>query len=140
MEIRVKRIHDPPEGDDGLRVLVDRLWPRGIRKADAALDAWLPELAPSGELRKWYGHDPERWPAFREGYRRELAERPAGLDDLLARANDGPLTLLFAARDRERNNAVVLAEVLRERLQAQGGEVASPTCYAAGFPRYNGLE
>ena len=140
MEIRVRRIHDPPESADGMRVLVDRLWPRGIRKADAALDAWLPELAPSKELRKWYGHDPQRWPLFRERYRGELAERPAALDNLLARAGDGALTLLFAARDRERNNAVVLARVLQERLQVQSGENSSPTCYAAGFPRYNGFE
>lgn len=140
MEIRVRRIHDPPESADGMRVLVDRLWPRGIRKADAALDAWLPELAPSTELRKWYGHDPQRWPLFRERYRGELAERPAALDNLLARAGDGALTLLFAARDRERNNAVVLAGVLQERLQGQPAEGSSPACYAAGFPRYNGFE
>lgn len=140
MEIRVRRIHDPPESGDGMRVLVDRLWPRGIRKADAALDAWLPELAPSTELRKWYGHDPQRWASFQAHYRRELSEATVALDDLLARAGKGPLTLLFAARDQERNNAVVLARVLRDRLDGCDEQPCSPVCQLGDFPDYNGLE
>ncbi len=140
MEIRVRRIHDPVETGDGMRVLVDRLWPRGIRKADAALDAWQPQLAPSPELRQWYGHDPARWPAFRQAYRQELLAHPGAMDDLMTRAGNGPLTLLFAARDRERNNAVALAEVLGEHSQGcEGMEVSSTPCQAADFPGYNAL-
>ncbi|MDN3517304.1 DUF488 domain-containing protein [Aquisalimonas lutea] len=137
-EIRIKRVHDPAEPEDGTRVLVDRVWPRGVRKADAAIDLWEKEVAPSTELRKWFGHDPERWQGFRERYRAELADAAAALHRILDRAGDGPLTLVFAARDREHNNAVVLREVLRERL-APGGS-ASPTCYASEFPEYNGLD
>lgn len=109
---RLKRVQDAAEDGDGLRVLVDGLWPRGVRKADARIDLWLREIAPSAELRTWYGHDPNRWDEFRRRYRAELADKPELLADLRARAADGQVTLLFAARDRERNNAVALKEVL----------------------------
>lgn len=121
--IRLRRIHDEDPADDtGTRVLVDRVWPRGIRKADARLDHWYKELAPSTELRKWFGHDPERWDAFRERYRAELQapEPQARLDELAAIARQGPLTLLFGAKDTEHNQAVVLRELLRERLGQEG--------------------
>lgn len=111
---QLKRIHDPVAADDGQRILVERLWPRGIKKEQAALDDWFKEIAPSTELRKWYGHDPERWPDFRQYYRAELADQPQRLADLRQRARAETVTLLFAARDRERNSANVLKEVLEE--------------------------
>jgi uncharacterized protein YeaO (DUF488 family) len=112
MAVFLKRIYDPPATADGKRVLVDRVWPRGVTKDEAKLDLWLKDVAPSTALRKWFGHDPARWPAFRERYRLELADNPA-LDTLktLARAK-GRLTLLYAARDTQHNQAVVLRELL----------------------------
>jgi uncharacterized protein YeaO (DUF488 family) len=112
--IRVKRIYDAPSPADGCRVLVDRVWPRGIKKQDAALDEWRRELAPSTELRKWFGHDPERWPTFRKRYRAELRKHSAELRALRARAKTQRVTLLYGAKDTEHNQAVVLAEALRE--------------------------
>lgn len=111
-----KRIYLPAAADDGYRVLVDRLWPRGLRKEDARLDAWLRELGPSDGLRRTFAHDPERFAAFREVYRTELAALPALWQPLLERARTGTLTLLYAAHDEEHNNARVLAEFLAERL------------------------
>jgi uncharacterized protein YeaO (DUF488 family)/alkylated DNA nucleotide flippase Atl1 len=107
--IRIKRVYDPPSRADGVRVLVDRLWPRGISKAAARVDAWMKDLAPSAALRTWFGHDPARWPEFRRRYRRELAATDAR-HELLAMADHQPLTLLFAAKDPDHNNAVVLRE------------------------------
>jgi uncharacterized protein YeaO (DUF488 family) len=112
-EIRIKRVYDPPDAGDGVRVLVDRLWPRGLRKEAAALDAWRPELAPSDALRRWFGHDPERWAEFRRRYAAELHAKAEALASLRALARVSPVTLLFAARDEAHNNAVVLREVLR---------------------------
>lgn len=117
-DVRVKRVHDPAEAADGTRVLVDRIWPRGVRKADAGVDLWLRDVAPSAELRRWFAHDPDKWTEFRRRYRAELAERPEALDELVARARRGRVTLLFAARDREHNNAVALRELLLERVNA----------------------
>ncbi|MFB6261349.1 MAG: DUF488 domain-containing protein [Thiohalorhabdaceae bacterium] len=113
-EFQLKRIYDPAAPGDGRRVLVERLWPRGMRKADAALDDWLRDIAPSAELRRWYGHDPAKWPEFRRRYREELAIHTDRLAKLQADAEAGPVSLLFAARDREHNSAVVLKEVLDE--------------------------
>jgi uncharacterized protein YeaO (DUF488 family) len=98
--------------DDGTRILVDRLWPRGLSKADAAIDLWLKDIAPSTELRRWFGHDPNRWPEFRQRYQRELAEHTAELDQLRALAGQGIVTLLFGARDEQHNDAVVLHDTL----------------------------
>ena len=109
--LRFKRVYEPPAPDDGRRVLVDRLWPRGLTKADAHVDVWLKEVAPSPNLRRWFGHQPERWPQFRERYLAELAANPA-LERLRELIAEGPVTLLFAARDTDRNDAVVLAELL----------------------------
>ena len=111
LDVRVRRIYDPPV-DDGLRVLVDRLWPRGMTRERAALDAWMPALAPSAPLRRWFGHDPERWGEFRRRYRGELAIQSAPLEELRAAAARGPVTLLYGARDAEHNHALVLREVL----------------------------
>lgn len=116
MEIRLKRAYDPAEPDDGRRVLVDRLWPRGVSRQRARVDEWRRELAPSDELRKWFGHDPERFPEFRRRYLEELREQRPGLSELRRRARAGALTLVYSARDPEHNQAVVLAEALRRGL------------------------
>ena len=107
--IKVKRIYDPPEPDDGFRVLVDRLWPRGIRKDQC--DLWLKEAAPSSELRRWYDHEPAKWAEFCQRYRAELHEHPDAVALLRDKAR-GTVTLLYAARERERNNAVALKALL----------------------------
>lgn len=113
-DVRIARIYDDPGAGDGYRVLIDRLWPRGVAKERARLDEWARALAPSAELRRWFGHDPARFDDFRERYRAELAARGEELDALRRRARDGTVTLLYGARDREHNDAVVLAELLRE--------------------------
>jgi uncharacterized protein YeaO (DUF488 family) len=110
--MHAKRIYDPSEAGDGYRVLIDHLWPRGISRERARLDEWARELAPSDELRRWFDHDPARFAEFRARYRRELGAEHARLEKLRARAQTGPVTILYAARDREHNNAVVLAELL----------------------------
>ena len=116
MSIAVKRVYDQPSAEDGYRVLVDRLWPRGLSRALAKLDLWLQDIAPTTELRKWYGHEPERWPEFRKRYAEELQGHGALLDLLLdIERHHGRLTLLFAARDRERNEAQVLVDSLRRQ-------------------------
>lgn len=130
-DIQLKRVYDPAARGDGTRVLVDRVWPRGMRKEQAAVDRWLRDVAPSSELRKWFGHDPERWPEFKRRYREELAAGPPALYELIDLCRDGTVTLLFGARDRERNQAVVLREVVEETLaRGDRGEPASPVCYA----------
>ena len=113
----MKRVQEPAGRGDGYRVLVDRLWPRGVSKRAARLDAWLRELAPSDDLRRWYGHDPERFEEFRRRYVRELGARRELLADLRRRARDGAVTLLTATRDAERSNAAVVAEALRRGLR-----------------------
>ncbi len=110
--VGIKRIYDPPAPEDGTRVLVDRLWPRGISKDEARIDEWLKEIAPSDELRKWFGHDPARWEEFRKRYRQELAAKAELMDELRKLAGTRKMTLLFAAKDEEHNNAVVLKELL----------------------------
>jgi uncharacterized protein YeaO (DUF488 family) len=110
--IRLKRAYSPPAAGDGTRVLVDRLWPRGVKKADAAIDHWFRDVAPSAELRRWFGHDASRWAEFRRRYRAELKQHGKELDELRRLSRAGPLTLVFAARDEEHNDAVVLRDVL----------------------------
>jgi uncharacterized protein YeaO (DUF488 family) len=115
-KVRVRRIYDRTEPDDGIRVLVDRVWPRGLRKDGANLDEWTRDVAPSTELRKWYSHDPEKFDQFRSQYCRELedATRRAALEHLRTLLEGNPLTLLTATTDVEHSNATVLAELLRE--------------------------
>lgn len=110
--IHLKRVYDPPAKDDGFRVLVDRVWPRGVSKQAAAVDLWMKEIGPSTPLRQWFGHQPERWPEFRQRYLAELRARDADIATLRDRARLGRLTLVYGARDTERNQAVVLKEVL----------------------------
>ncbi|OZB21722.1 MAG: hypothetical protein B7X49_17580 [Acidiphilium sp. 34-64-41] len=112
----IKHAYDPPEASDGKRILVDRLWPRGLARAKAGIDLWLKDIAPSTKLRKEFDHDPARWSAFVAAYSEELAANPDGFDQLLALCHTGPVTLLFAARDTTHNNAVVLAELLSKQL------------------------
>lgn len=113
--VKIKRAYEAPGKDDGYRVLVDRLWPRGRTKARLALDEWAKVLAPSAELRDFFGHDPKRWSAFRTRYRRELragAEASEKIRDLSRRARKGPVTLVYGARDEKHNQAVVLRELI----------------------------
>jgi len=114
MCVRLKRAYLPPSHDDGARVLVDRLWPRGLSKDAAAIDLWLKDVAPSTELRRWYGHDPNRWLEFQNRYREELAKKDAALEILARIARDGDLTLVYAARDERRNHALVIRDKLNE--------------------------
>jgi uncharacterized protein YeaO (DUF488 family) len=119
MGIRVVRVRDVRPEDAGARYLVDRLWPRGMTKASLGLTAWLRDVAPSDELRRWFGHDPERWSEFRDRYRAELDAHPGAWRPVRDAADDGDVLLLYAAADPEHNNAVVLAEYLAE--QSGGG-------------------
>ena len=114
LDVRAKRISDPADRGDGFRILIDHVWPRGVSRERARLDEWARELAPSDELRKWFDHDPARFAEFRVRYRDELAGQSKRLDELRLRAAASPLTILYAARDREHNHAVVLVELLRD--------------------------
>lgn len=111
-KISTKRVYDAPNGYDGFRVLVDRVWPRGMTKDKASIDLWLKEIAPSTELRKWFGHDPERWAEFGARYREELKGQQTLLEELRGHASKAPLTLVYSARDETHNQAVVLKDVL----------------------------
>ncbi|MBF6620140.1 MAG: DUF488 family protein [Patulibacter sp.] len=113
MDIHCKRAYEKAASADGRRVLVDRMWPRGVERKHARIDEWMRDLAPSNELRKWFGHDPDRFDDFARRYRSELEGHRDLLTELRRHARDGRLTLVFAAKDEERNNAVVLADVLR---------------------------
>jgi len=114
LDVRTKRIYENAEPGDGYRVLIDHIWPRGISKERARLDEWAPQLAPSDELRKWFDHLPSHYETFAFRYGHELSNKSTRLEELRRRAANGPLTILYAARDQEHNNAVVLAEILRD--------------------------
>lgn len=121
LNVRVKRVYDEPAADDGTRVLVDRLWPRGISKERAHIDLWLKEVAPSRELRSWFGHDPEKFAEFRRRYEAELAsgEAQQALNKLRELVRQGPVTLIFAARDAEHANARVLEDLLTQTAESK---------------------
>jgi uncharacterized protein YeaO (DUF488 family) len=112
---KVKRVYEKPSRTDGLRVLVDRLWPRGLSREQAAIELWLKDLAPSTELRKWFNHDPAKWKEFQSRYRKELRGKKPSLQVLRKESKDRPITLLFGARDEEHNQALVLKKVLDGR-------------------------
>lgn len=114
--IRLKRAYDKPSRHDGLRILVERLWPRGVSREQAAVDLWLKDLAPSTDLRKWFGHDPEKWDEFRKRYWSELGAKGDLLTLLRHRITEGTVTFVFAASDPERNSAVVLKEFLEAKM------------------------
>jgi uncharacterized protein YeaO (DUF488 family) len=111
-EIRLRRAYEPAAAGDGYRVLVDRIWPRGVTKAELAIDSWRKDLAPSTALRRWFGHDPARWDEFKARYRQEIEASGADLSDLLSHCRTGTLTLVFGAKDERHNNAVVLKDHL----------------------------
>lgn len=117
--IRIKRVYEQPSDQDGFRVLVDRLWPRGLRKNEASFDLWMKEIAPENRLRKWFSHDPERWEEFRKCYLNELEHKEKYVYELLERARETDITLLYAAKDETLNNATVLKEYLESLLNRQ---------------------
>jgi uncharacterized protein YeaO (DUF488 family) len=135
--IAIKRVTEPAARSDEKRFLVERLWPRGIRKVDLKLDGWLREAAPSTELRRWFSHEVERWPEFQRRYAAELESRPEAWHPILAAAKKGRVTLLFSSRDAEHNNVVALRSfLLAQADRPVTGELrafASPTCYLAEF-------
>ncbi len=116
MSIRTKRVYEPAEKSDGARFLVERLWPRGMKKEALRMEAWLKDIAPSPALRQWFAHDPKKWPEFQRRYTKELDANPAAWQPLLEAARRGNVTLLYAARDTERNSAVVLRRYLQSKL------------------------
>jgi uncharacterized protein YeaO (DUF488 family) len=113
--IEIKRIYDPAAAEDGIRILVDRLWPRGLSKSDAKVDLWLKEIAPSHELRKWYAHDPGKWVEFKQKYFKELDEKKELVNLILEKVTQGNLTLLFGAKEKRYNNAVALKEYMKRK-------------------------
>lgn len=123
--IQIKRVYEPHCAGDGSRILVERLWPRGVAKAALEMDAWLKDAAPSTELRRWFNHDPERWTEFQRRYRAELAAHPDAWEPILEKARRGRVTLLYSAHDVEHNNAVVLRDFLLARLKAGSGAGAA---------------
>jgi uncharacterized protein YeaO (DUF488 family) len=134
--VRIKRVYDPPSPDDGERILVDRLWPRGLTRALAKIDAWPRDIAPSDRLRRWFHADESRWEAFRRRYRRELAGRRELMAEPKDKTAKGTVTLLYAARDSERNNAVVLKQILAGR--RRGGAETRPERPATARRRARG--
>jgi uncharacterized protein YeaO (DUF488 family) len=110
--VKLKRAYEHPAASDGTRILIDRLWPRGVRKAEAAIDQWAKDLSPSTALRKWFGHDPGRWQEFRRRYAAEVRKRPERFNSLRTLAQQGPITLVFSARDEVHNDAVALRDFL----------------------------
>jgi len=117
--IKVKRVYEQSSDLDGLRVLVDRLWPRGLKKSEASLDLWIKEIAPENRLRKWFSHDPEKWEEFRKCYLKELEQKEEYVQELLGKARETDITLLYAAKNEVFNNATVLKEYLESRLKVQ---------------------
>jgi len=113
MDLRIKRVYAEPGRDDGMRILVDRLWPRGLTKEKAKVDLWLKDVAPSNELRKWFGHEPKKWPEFRRRYQEELKNLDSSFAVLRQEVKQKTVTLLYGAKDQEHNEAVVLLELLQ---------------------------
>lgn len=121
MSLKIKRVYEPAEPDDGRRFLVERLWPRGLKKEALKIEAWIKEVAPSTELRRWYAHDLARWQEFKQRYRAELEAHPSAWQPLLEAARDGDVTLLYSAPDREHNSALVLRDFLEHNLEMRLG-------------------
>jgi uncharacterized protein YeaO (DUF488 family) len=115
--IKIKRIYEEPAAGDGFRILVDRLWPRGLTKAAAKVDLWVKDLAPSNELRKWYGHDPEKWTEFKKRYSGEMAKKDGELDLIVNKAKKGTVTFLFSSKEEKLNNAQALKEFVEAKLK-----------------------
>ncbi len=119
--IKLKRAYEEPESGDGTRVLVERLWPRGVKKENLKLDAWAKDVAPSDALRRWFAHDPAKWDEFRKRYFAELDARPDAVSEIAKQARRGTLTLVYSAHDTEHNNAVALKDYLQTRTHARAG-------------------
>jgi len=115
MKLKIKRVYEKPEKEDGTRILVDRLWPRGLTKEKAAIDLWLKEVAPSTALRKWFSHDPAKWPTFKQKYRQEIKENKSQVAILKEQLMKGVVTLVYGAKDEEHNEALVLKEWLQRK-------------------------
>lgn len=115
MNIKLKRAYEPPDKSDGKRILVDRLWPRGLTKKKAGIDLWLKEIAPTTELRKWFGHEPDKWKRFRGRYETEIRHKADLLQRLEHEGREGTITLIYGARDEKHNEALVLKQVLERR-------------------------
>jgi uncharacterized protein YeaO (DUF488 family) len=115
MQVKIKRVYEEAETEDGLRILVDRLWPRGLTKVRAKVDLWMPAVAPSTELRKWFDHDPLKWEAFQKRYDEELKHEPDAVEKLLDELRKGPATLLYGAKDAHINHALVLQEFVKKK-------------------------
>lgn len=115
MTIHIKRVYEPPSPDDGVRYLVDQLWPRGIKREELQIEAWIKEVAPSKDLREWFGHEPEKWEEFRSRYFQELNQNEQAWQPLVEAARSGTVTLVYSARDEARNNALALKQYLDER-------------------------
>lgn len=126
--IRLKRVYEEPSPEDGARILVERLWPRGLTKERAAVDLWLKEVAPSPELRKWFSHDPAKWEQFQQRYWKELDARPEVVAELRSRLKHGPTTFVYAARDEEYNAAVALKSYLERTRSSKGGRSRKGKC------------
>jgi uncharacterized protein YeaO (DUF488 family) len=116
MRLQLKRVYEPPADIDGMRILVDRLWPRGLLKAEAKIDFWAKEVAPSNELRRWYQHEQDKWPEFQRKYFTELQNNPKAVEELIAKIGKGNATLLFSSKETSLNNAAVLKEYLETLL------------------------
>lgn len=117
--VEIKRVYDPPASSDGVRLLVERLWPRGIKKSELHMDAWIKDAAPTTELRRWFNHESDKWPEFQRRYRAELDARPDAWKPIIGHARQGRVTLLYSTHDTEHNNAVVLRDYLNARLKAR---------------------
>lgn len=130
--IRTARVYEPPKQNDGHRILVDRIWPRGVKKDEVQLDGWMKDVAPSTELRRWFGHDPGRWREFRRRYFAELDSRPQAWRELLDLYRDGVVTLLYAAKDEDHNNAVALQAYLEGKLRRSADRTTSFVRRAGG--------
>lgn len=118
--IKVKRAYEQPRKEDGARFLVERLWPRGVKKENLQVESWVKDVAPTGQLRQWFQHDPAKWDEFRRRYFRELEQRPAAWQPLVARARRGRITLVYSAHDAEHNNALALKEFLEANMNGKG--------------------
>ena len=123
--VKLKRAYEPPAASDGTRILIDRVWPRGVDKANAAIDHWDKSIAPSTMLRNWFRHDPARWQEFRRRYTNEIRRHRERLDELRARAQSGRITLVFAAHDKIHNHAIVLRDILLDRIEVQDPRATS---------------